>query len=122
MDPPAERRHRRKVLIYSVFEPAPQRYSGHRAKLAPERGATYTQRVRVRAPSAGSGLALLRLAVPILGAALLSACGAAGEAPTDGSVSLEAVLSIERVQEAGREGSESASALAEFVILPTELD
>jgi hypothetical protein len=117
MDPRAERRHRRKVLIYSGFEPTPERYCGRRAKLAPERGATYTQRVRVRAPSAGSGLALL-----LLGATVLSACGAAGEAPTDANASLEAVLSIERVQEAGHEGSESASALAEFVILPTELD
>jgi hypothetical protein len=58
----------------------------------------------------------------LVGATLLSACGAAGEAPADGNASLEAVLSIERVQEAGRADSESASALAEFVILPTELD
>jgi hypothetical protein len=64
----------------------------------------------------------LLLAAAVLGATVLSACGAAGEAPADGNASLEAVLSIERVQEAGRENSESASALAEFVILPTELD
>jgi hypothetical protein len=107
------------------------------AKLAPRIVATYTERVKPRAPRGctargnpgaslrakghwgsrtvyGSSLALVAL--------LLSACGGAGEAPADGNASLEAVLSIERVQEAGREESRSASALAEFVILPSELD
>ena len=54
---------------------------------------------------------------------MLSACGAASETPTEDSASLEAVLSIERVEDASREDdSLSASAMAQFVILPSEAD
>jgi hypothetical protein len=59
----------------------------------------------------------------LLGALVLSACGAANEAPADDSASLEAVLSIERVEDASRDlDSLSASAMAQFVILPSEAD
>ncbi|HKO89537.1 MAG TPA: hypothetical protein VJU61_00200 [Polyangiaceae bacterium] len=59
----------------------------------------------------------------MLGLLVLSACGAASEAPTEDSASLEAVLSIERVEDASRdEDSLSASAMAQFVILPSEAD
>ncbi|MEO8178324.1 MAG: hypothetical protein ABI895_05765, partial [Deltaproteobacteria bacterium] len=62
---------------------------------------------------------------PCLGLAclwLLSACGAADAARADGSASLEAVLSIERLEEAGRTDTPSASAMAQFVILPSDAD
>lgn len=59
----------------------------------------------------------------LLGGLVLSACGAASETPTEDSASLEAVLSIERVEDASREDdSLSASAMAQFVILPSEAD
>jgi len=58
-----------------------------------------------------------------MGAWVLSACGAASETPTEDSASLEAVLSIERIEDASREDdSPSASAMAQFVILPSEAD
>jgi len=54
---------------------------------------------------------------------LLSACGAASEAPAEDNASLQAVLSIDRVEDASREdASPSASAMAQFVILPSEAD
>jgi len=53
---------------------------------------------------------------------LASACGAADEAPAGEPASLQAVLSIERVEDASHEETPSASAMAEFVILPAELD
>jgi hypothetical protein len=60
----------------------------------------------------GASLALL----------LLSACGAADARRADGSASLEAVLSIERLEEAGHSDTPSASAMAQFVILPSDAD
>jgi hypothetical protein len=53
---------------------------------------------------------------------LLSACGAADATRADGSASLEAVLSIERLEEAGHSDAPSASAMAQFVILPSDAD
>jgi len=53
---------------------------------------------------------------------MLCACGASDAARTDGSASLEAVLSIERLEEAGRTDTSSASAMAQFVILPSDAD
>lgn len=53
---------------------------------------------------------------------LLCACGAADATRADGSASLEAVLSIERLEEAGHSDTPSASAMAQFVILPTDAD
>jgi hypothetical protein len=64
------------------------------------------------ARSLGTGLGLL----------LLSACGAADATRADGSASLEAVLSIERLDEAGHSDTPSASAMAQFVILPSDAD
>jgi len=58
----------------------------------------------------------------VVGLWVLCACGAADAARTDGSASLEAVLSIERLEEAGRTDTSSASAMAQFVILPSDAD
>jgi hypothetical protein len=63
------------------------------------------------------------LGAVVMGALVLSACGAASETPAEDSASLEAVLTIERVEDASRdEASQSASAMAQFVILPSEAD
>lgn len=68
--------------------------------------------VLLRSAAVRSGLGLL----------LLSACGAADATRADGSASLEAVLSIERLEEAGHSDTPSASAMAQFVILPSDAD
>lgn len=57
-----------------------------------------------------------------LASALALACGAADSAAPGASESLQAVLSIERLEHASQEEAPSASALAEFVILPAEAD
>jgi hypothetical protein len=54
----------------------------------------------------------------VLGAA---ACGGADQAPTEDAPSLRALLSIERVEEPTGE-QPSASAMAQFVLLPSETD
>jgi hypothetical protein len=71
---------------------------------------------------ASSPAALCRLGSTLVGLCLLSACGAADAARADGSASLEAVLSIERLEEAGHTDTSSASAMAQFVILPADAD
>jgi hypothetical protein len=53
---------------------------------------------------------------------VLSACGGADAARADGNPSLEAVLSIERLEDAGHTDAPSASAMAQFVILPSDVD
>jgi hypothetical protein len=72
----------------------------------------------------GSGLARSAGAVCI---AALVACGGAEPAPADEPASLQAVLSIERVEDASRaetssERTSSASAMAQFVVLPADAD
>ena len=49
-------------------------------------------------------------------------CGAADELPADETESVQAVLSIERVEYASQEETPSANAMAQFVVLPTEAD
>jgi hypothetical protein len=49
-------------------------------------------------------------------------CGGADQLPTDESESVQAVLSIERLEHASQEETSSASAMAQFVVLPTEAD
>jgi hypothetical protein len=56
------------------------------------------------------------------GLLLLAACGGADAARADGTPSLEAVLSIERLEDAGHSDAPSASAMAQFVILPADVD
>jgi hypothetical protein len=56
-----------------------------------------------------------------LGAALI-ACGGAEPAPADEPASLQAVLSIERVADASHAETSSASAMAQFVVLPADAD
>jgi hypothetical protein len=58
----------------------------------------------------------------LLGALLFSACGGADATRADGVPSLEAVLSIERLEDAGHADAPSASAMAQFVILPADAD
>ena len=54
--------------------------------------------------------------------ALLAACGGAEPAPADEPASLQAVLSIERLEDASRAETSSASAMAQFVVLPADAD
>lgn len=53
---------------------------------------------------------------------LLAACGGADVAQTEGGASLEAVLSIERMEDAVHGEAPAASAMAQFVILPSDAD
>jgi hypothetical protein len=50
------------------------------------------------------------------------ACGGAEPAPADEPTSLQAVLSIERLEDASHAASSSASAMAQFVVLPADAD
>jgi hypothetical protein len=52
----------------------------------------------------------------------LAACGGAEPAPADEPASLQAVLSIERMEDASRAEASSASAMAQFVVLPADAD
>jgi len=54
--------------------------------------------------------------------AALVACGGAEPAPADEPASLQAVLSIERVEDASHAETPSASAMAQFVVLPSDAD
>ncbi|MEY4551286.1 MAG: hypothetical protein RL685_7481 [Pseudomonadota bacterium] len=56
------------------------------------------------------------------GLLLLAACGGADVAQTEGSASLEAVLSIDRIEDAAHGEASAASAMAQFVILPSDAD
>ncbi len=75
-----------------------------------------------RAPGSERGRFFFRwrLAAPLL--ALLAACGGADVAHPEGSDSLEAVLSIERIEDAVHGEAPAASAMAQFVILPSDAD
>jgi hypothetical protein len=58
-----------------------------------------------------------------LAAALLSiGCGAGDQTPVDGAVSLQAVLSIDRIEQSAAGEMAAASAMAQFVILPSDAD
>jgi hypothetical protein len=59
--------------------------------------------------------------VPCLASVAL-ACGGAEPAPADEPVSLQAVLSIERMENASGADAASASAMAQFVVLPADAD
>ncbi len=59
---------------------------------------------------------------PVLALLALAACGGAEPAPADEPVSLQAVLSIERLEDASRAETSSASAMAQFVVLPADAD
>jgi hypothetical protein len=52
----------------------------------------------------------------------LAACGGAEPAPADEPASLQAVLSIERMEDASRAETSSARAMAQFVVLPADAD
>jgi hypothetical protein len=51
-----------------------------------------------------------------------TACGGAEPAPADEPASLQAVLAIERLEDASRAETSSASAMAQFVVLPADAD
>jgi hypothetical protein len=55
-------------------------------------------------------------------AGVVLACGGAEPAPMDEPESLQAVLSIERMENANGADAASASAMAEFVVLPADAD
>lgn len=68
----------------------------------------------IRGNRSGTGLGLL--------AVLLSACGGAAEAPVGEAASLQAVLSIERIEGPARAEMPRASAMAQFLVLPSDAD
>lgn len=90
--------------------------------LAPRLDGTYTHQVMQRAPGSERGRFFFRwrLFAPLL--TLLPACGGADVAQTEGSGSLEAVLSIERIEDAMHGEAPAATAMAQFVILPSDAD
>jgi hypothetical protein len=55
-------------------------------------------------------------------ASVLIGCGGAEPAPADEPASLQAVLAIERMENASGADSASASAMAQFVVLPADAD
>jgi hypothetical protein len=58
----------------------------------------------------------------VVASSALLACGGAEPAPADEPASLQAVLSIERMENASRAETSSASAMAQFVVLPVDAD
>jgi hypothetical protein len=65
---------------------------------------------------------LARRALAFAAASSLAACGGAEPAPADEPASLQAVLSIERMEDGSRSATSSASAMAQFVVLPADAD
>lgn len=63
-----------------------------------------------------------RVGLAAVGLSSLAACGGAEPAPVDEPTSLQAVLSIERVEDLSHTDATSASAMAQFVILPADAD
>jgi hypothetical protein len=63
-----------------------------------------------------------RITGSLMAVAALAACGGAEPAPADEAASLQAVLSIERMEDASRAEASSASAMAQFVVLPADAD
>jgi hypothetical protein len=57
-----------------------------------------------------------------MAAALALACGGADQLPTGEAASIQAVLSIERIEDASRGETPSASAIAQFIVLPSDAD
>jgi hypothetical protein len=66
------------------------------------------------------GFMLSRSSAALLACASLAACGGADPVPTDEATSLQAVLSIERMEDAAHASTSSASAMAQFVVLPSD--
>jgi len=66
------------------------------------------------------GSALSKASAVLLASISLAACGGADPAPADEPTSLQAVLSIERMEDAGHASTSSASAMAQFVVLPAD--
>lgn len=58
----------------------------------------------------------------LLAALSSAACGGADEAPAGEAASLQAVLSIERIEDAARAETPRASAMAQFLVLPSDAD
>jgi hypothetical protein len=75
-----------------------------------------SSRNREHVAAAGSRLGAVAAALALL------ACGGAEPAPVDEPTSLQAVLSIERLEDASRSESSRASAMAQFVVLPADAD
>jgi hypothetical protein len=66
------------------------------------------------------GFTLSRSSAALLACVALAACGGADPVPTDEATSLQAVLSIERMEDAAHASTSSASAMAQFVVLPAD--
>jgi hypothetical protein len=85
-----------------------------------ERGRFFFRRSHVARSSALPAALFPAALLPT--ALLLAACGGADVAQAEGSSSLEAVLSIERIEDAVHGEAPAASAMAQFVILPSDAD
>ncbi len=68
------------------------------------------------------GTRFARRTRPLLAGVWLAACGGAEPTPADEPASLQAVLSIERMEDASHAETSSASAMAEFLVLPADAD
>jgi hypothetical protein len=76
---------------------------------------------QLRVPLASTlGAGPSRALAPLLFCGLLAACGGADPVPVDEPASLQAVLSIERMEDAAHASTSSASAMAQFVVLPAD--
>jgi hypothetical protein len=58
----------------------------------------------------------------LVGMAFSLACGGTDQAPVGEAASIQAVLSIERLEDASRGETPTASAMAQFVVLPSDAD
>jgi hypothetical protein len=59
---------------------------------------------------------------PLVGFVFALACGGADQAPAGEAASIQAVLSIERLEDVSRSETPTASAMAQFVVLPSDAD
>lgn len=85
-------------------------------------GTTADRAFRGIASAFARGARTHSFAAGALASVLGAACGGAAEIPADEAESVQAVLSIERLEHASHEETSSASAMAQFVVLPTDAD
>ncbi|MEY2936455.1 MAG: hypothetical protein RL033_7204, partial [Pseudomonadota bacterium] len=92
---------------------APGSERGRSSSRAGSKAAESSQAKSSQAESSLGGVFLRGLTAS--GLLLLVACGGADVAQTEGSASLEAVLSIDRIEDAAHGEASAASAMAQFV-------
>jgi hypothetical protein len=94
----------------------------HPKKAGLPSGAASSTVVSSTVASSIAGVSQVRVLAALGVGVALAACGGAEPAPADEPASLQAVLSIERMEDASRADSSSASAMAQFVVLPADAD